>query len=685
MTSSEDLDMRKWLGAVVCALMGSGCFSPVDVSLGHLDAGSSGGGATGGGTGGGAAATGGGSASDGGLEPLTCVPNEWCWQHPLPQGQPLNSVFAASATEAWAVGEAGAMLRLLNGTWTAMKPVTNFSLRSLSGSGPNDVWAIGQRQDAYQLLHFDGARWAVEPHGALPVVLDVNASASGETWLMTVGRASSKVVLQRWNGATFVDAPALPAGLEAKSMCVRSASEVWVTVGDALNSFPFALYAWDGVAWSLVHRVPSSSSRFDSPIACPADGVAVAKVFDFDTSTMSFLEVRDRRLSFSAAAPSSMPLILSPHGDAFRVEGQAVSQWTQTGWQQRFTLGPDESMYTVRFDFSGASGWLAKGTPMVSSWNGSSFISPQQNLATLRAFVAPPGLNRQDPVAVFGDGVFARRAGSTWQFTATPTLSSGSALSVNSTYGLAGGDAWLLGNAIARYDAAAQTITPLVTPVSGEFLAIDGSDATTLWAVGNYRKVLRFDGQQWVPPSVIPPEVVEGPSGGDPLTLTSLEFTAVDVRSANDVVLLGNDPAGGRFVSVFYRWDGVSWSTTRTDGVTLSKFDRDTQGNFYVVEGASVKKRAPSATTWTTVGTASGTITRLRVYGPDEIELVVRTDAGLGLFLWDADRQSFSLKGGLLDLPGALDIVPGAPLQSGRATFWSVGALGAVLRFESPN
>jgi hypothetical protein len=591
-------------------------------------------------------------------------------------------VFAASATEAWAVGEGGAMLRLLNGTWTAMRPVTNFSLRALSGSGPNDVWAIGQRQDAYQLLHFDGARWAVVPHGALPVVLDVNASASGETWLMTVARTSTiKAVLQRWNGATFVDAPPLPAGLEAKALCVRSANEVWVTVGDAQNSFPIALYVWDGVAWSLVHRVAVSSSRFDSAITCPADGVLVARVFDFDTSTTSFLEVRNRQVTFSAAAPSSsMPLIHSPHGDAYLVEGQAVSQWTPTGWQQRFTLGSDESPYTVRFDFFGASGWLAKGTPMVSSWNGSNFVSPPQTLGWLRAFVAPPGVNPQDPIAVFGDGVWARRAGSAWQFAVTPTLSSGTALKVNRAFSLVGGDAWLAGDALARYDAAAQTITPVVTPSSGEFLAIDGSDATTLWAVGTRAKVLRFDGQQWVAPSVAPPVVVDG------LTLDYLDFSAVDVRSADDVVLLGNDPAGGRFVSVFYRWDGVSWSTTLTSGVTLSKFDRDTQGTLYVVESDSVvKKRAASATTWSTVGTVAGSITRLRVYGPDEIELVVRTDAGLGLFRWDADRQRFSLKGAPLDSYGALDVVPGAPLQSGRETFWSVGMLGAVLRFESSN
>jgi hypothetical protein len=166
-------------------------------------------------------------------------------------------------------------------------------------------------------------------------------------------------------------------------------------------------------------------------------------------------------------------------------------------------------------------------------------------------------------------------------------------------------------------------------------------------------------------------------------TLNEVDFTAVDVRSANDVVVLGNHPAGGRFASVFFKWDGSTWSVlTWQFGTTLTMFARDSVGDLYTVDGNELKKRAVGASTWVTLATLPGFVTRLNVYGPNDIELVARTETGLGLFRWDIDRQAFSLEARELQFNGAQDIVPGAPTQSGQATFWAFGAFGGVLRYE---
>ncbi len=676
---------------LLVATLGSGCFlAPLEpVVIGRFDSGlpdastADDAGADGG-TDGGPTRDGGIYRGDGGFfdapaTPPFCTRGQWCWQHPTPQGQPLNDVYAVSATEAWAVGDRGATMRLTNGVWTALPSTTELSLNQVWGSGPNDVWALGRNplSNGNKLLRFDGTGWAIVPQGALPSVHEVSQSAAGELWVVTDGFTTSVPrQLLRWNGTTLVAAPALPAGLEAQSVCVRSPNEVWLTVNDALGSWPpVALYRWDGTTWTLVRREPNGSSRrFDSRVMCPADGVALVKVFEFNTGTYSLLEVAGGQVSSNTSLGSGS--LIATSRDVFSVasDGRSVSQWTPTGWQARFTLPADDSMYSVGFDFVGNVGWLANGTPTLSSLNGSAFVPTQPRLGTLNVFVGPPpNPNPRDPTAVFGDGTWGRRSGSGWTFAPTPTLFTGEPLKVSRASLIAGGDAWLVGNAIARYDATAQTITPTFTPVSGGFTAIDSSADGTVWVVGS--QVLHYEAGQWQAPPTAPPTVVDG------ITLSDLSYTAVDVRSANDVMLLANDPAGGRFVSIFYRWDGTTWSAQLSSGTTLSLFDRDTAGDLYVVEGNEIKKRAPAATNWTTVGSVDGYVTRIRVYGPNEIDLVVNSDAGLIFYGWDSDRMAFSPHVPGLGFSWATDIVYGDSTNAG-ATCWAAGAFGAVLRFE---
>jgi len=72
----------------------------------------------------------------------------------------LSGVWAASATDAWAVGSAGT-IRHYEGdasTWSVVADVpTTANLNAVWGSSPTDVWAVG---DGAVVLHFDGARWS---------------------------------------------------------------------------------------------------------------------------------------------------------------------------------------------------------------------------------------------------------------------------------------------------------------------------------------------------------------------------------------------------------------------------------------------------------------------------------------------------------------------------------------------
>ena len=71
----------------------------------------------------------------------------------------LLGVWGSSATNVFAVGDAGRILRYNGTSWSAMQSPTNRTLARVSGSGPNDVWALGDST----LLHFDGTSWSNVP------------------------------------------------------------------------------------------------------------------------------------------------------------------------------------------------------------------------------------------------------------------------------------------------------------------------------------------------------------------------------------------------------------------------------------------------------------------------------------------------------------------------------------------
>jgi hypothetical protein len=51
------------------------------------------------------------------LPPSNCAAGTWCWETPSPQGIAMNAVFTVSASEAWAVGQQGAIMRYVGGRW----------------------------------------------------------------------------------------------------------------------------------------------------------------------------------------------------------------------------------------------------------------------------------------------------------------------------------------------------------------------------------------------------------------------------------------------------------------------------------------------------------------------------------------------------------------------------------------
>lgn len=99
----------------------------------------------------------------------------------------LNSVWAASDTNAWAVGGTGTIRHYTGDeiNWDVVSDVpTDVDLNAVWGTSPDDVWAVG---DAGVVLHFDGQKWSRMKIAGLgnrrPDLYAVWAPEPGHVWI----------------------------------------------------------------------------------------------------------------------------------------------------------------------------------------------------------------------------------------------------------------------------------------------------------------------------------------------------------------------------------------------------------------------------------------------------------------------------------------------------------------------
>src|SRR5690349_5159585 len=99
-----------------------------------------------------------------GLEPSEAITTDscltWC-QEPSPTTARLHGVWAASASDVFAVGDGGTILRRVSGTWTAMTSPTTSDLRGVWGLSSSNVWACGVAAGGVgAVVHWNGTSWS---------------------------------------------------------------------------------------------------------------------------------------------------------------------------------------------------------------------------------------------------------------------------------------------------------------------------------------------------------------------------------------------------------------------------------------------------------------------------------------------------------------------------------------------
>src|SRR5262249_32758522 len=88
-----------------------------------------------------------------------CSNGGWCWENPWPMEDAFLSVWGADASNIWAVGTSGTILKWNGMTWTEQQGLSGQPSANISGVwglDANNVWAVGA---SGTIMKWNGTSW----------------------------------------------------------------------------------------------------------------------------------------------------------------------------------------------------------------------------------------------------------------------------------------------------------------------------------------------------------------------------------------------------------------------------------------------------------------------------------------------------------------------------------------------
>jgi hypothetical protein len=184
-----------------------------------------------------------------------CSTGTWCTEpQPVTSAPLLHSVWAVSASDVFAVGGGGTILRRSSTAWTAMTSGTTNKLLGVWAASSSDVWAVGV---AGTILHFNGTAWSAVTSGTTSDLDAVWGSSSTDVWFAATGS------VLHWNGSALSSSTSVAGHL--LSVSGTGPSDVWTT-GELTN-----LHHYNGTSWANVNPGGGTSTFYAVLAVAPGD------------------------------------------------------------------------------------------------------------------------------------------------------------------------------------------------------------------------------------------------------------------------------------------------------------------------------------------------------------------------------------------------------------------------------
>jgi hypothetical protein len=396
----------------------------------------------------------------------------------------LSAVSGRSPTDVWAAGAAGTLVHWDGTLWTSFTwpdAGTGDALESVWVASATQAWAVGSPG----ILQWDGTTWT--PVAGMPSrFFGVWGAASDDVW--AVGPADSveyptgRTPSAHWDGTswTFRKQPPMMSnadpnapGPDLTSVWGSGHDDVWAT-NDAAGPWQH----WDGSSWSYATTpsVDSATSRLGGGTA----GSVFAGLWQIDGASWV-----DRSTDASSVWVNGM--WMASASDGWLVAG-GITHWDGAGWSTIVSQVPSHgTLYSV-YGTAPDDVWAVGSPGIIMHWDGAQWTTTTVDNSSPLESVWASG--RQD--------AWATSFGHAWRFdgqTWTPSLTG----NLGPVWGTASDDVWIGASSgqMMHWDGVSWTTMDTPASTLGGVGAINGSGRNDVWAAGAYGGVMHWDGTSW--------------------------------------------------------------------------------------------------------------------------------------------------------------------------------------------
>lgn len=525
--------------------------------------------------------------------PQICHSSKLCWENPIPQGNYINAVWAASSTSVWAVGARGLILHWDGSAWQRVDSNATYDLTGIWGLNDNDFYITNTKPSSQMMIHMInqvphevnvGVGYAKDVWGRAPNdiwVVGHNAGIAhwdGSSWqnlsqtqhtsesLLKVEGVGDQVWFSAANGTLLRYANGNFTKISTKTTATiydiwgESAQDIWMAASGG------AILHWDGSAITSSYPGTTNNLRAiwgDSPNSIWVAGDYGTRLYwngsdwtsttggdsyyaigGYDKNDLWFVGSNGRMDHYDGAVFTSirqgeivdfkaLTSIETTSGTRVWAVGESGAIWMSTGrrdWVKQ-TSGTTENLNGV-WALSETQAWAVGDNGMVVIWDGTSWKASSKYFGTTVSLTAISGHGNQ-VWAVGENGTVRYWNGSSWENRDADSSYQLSGIWVGPT------TAWVAAeeDVLNWKNNSWEVYTDVST--SPIYALWANSESDDVWAVGTYGKINRWDGSAW--------------------SLSKYFVTNDHIRgiwgyAANDVWTCSDN-------GTMYHWDGTNWNS----------------------------------------------------------------------------------------------------------------------------
>lgn len=442
-----------------------------------------------------------------------CSEDHWCWENPLPHGNPMRALWGSNENDVFHVGLHGTIYHFDGSVWSPMKSGTVQDLYSVWGRGNDDVFVVGSNGT---ILHYDGKTWQQMDSGTTLPLLAIWGNDSNDMVAVGYGGTVLRFAEGSWSP--------MNAGTQDELGCVWGSSGSDIFVGSFSSG---TILHYNGSEWTSMNTGLYQYDDVRSIWGSGSDNVYAVtgsgKIIRYNGTGLDWNEVQ---LPPSESS-GSLTNIYGTHDDNIYVSGVVSyhfdgSEWTVDYETDRYAWGVTNTEII-----------FIAGQYSIKHFNGNEWKEYEYRNSTIHFgmnAVWTDGTNAAVAVG-FGGGI-AIRNGGVWEDHSDWSLTG----SLNDVWGADSNNVFAVGDGGSIVHFNGNVWTAMESGFAGDYRGVWGSGASDVFAVGNNGRIDHYNGISWSLSS----------SGTENLN-------AVWGRSSTDVFAVGDNGA-------ILHYDGNNWS-----------------------------------------------------------------------------------------------------------------------------